>query len=151
MFKIHTKDGKTVSIDFENERQAAEWAKRLRDPAFQKTITGISIVKTCGGKFRCDRCRKATQLDCSHCGHPTKESSCSTGVQFSLSRPVGFDRCFYVIEKIDPNVNAKMRGGQKITCFVDDIRIVVMAHAGQPASRVSLTKIGKQRYNPFTD
>ena len=86
---------------------------------------------------------------CSNCGHPSKEVTCGTGVQYSLSRPNGYDQVFYLAEHIEPDASIKLRGGEKITCFAGDARVALMAHAGQPAVRITLLKTGKQRYNPI--
>ena len=151
MFKIHTSDGLTVRVDLDNEEQAQEWLKRLKDPNFQDTITGISVVQRCGGKFRCPTCGKAARLTCTTCGLPPQEIICGTGVQYSLSRPTGFGKANYLVERMEPNANGKIRGGEKVTCFVGDVRLTMMIHAAQPSTRISLLKIGEQRYNPYVD
>ena len=67
-------------------------------------------------------------------------------VQCSLIRPEGFTQVFYWPELLEPD--GAMKGGEKITCFADDVRITIMLHRAQPALRVSILKTGKQRFNP---
>jgi hypothetical protein len=43
MLKVHTTNGKTHKIDLRDEKTANEWARRLVDPAFQATISSMSI------------------------------------------------------------------------------------------------------------
>jgi len=58
---------------------------------------------------------------------------------------------YFHVEKIEQDVSKRNKGGEKITCFVDDIRATVLGHAAQPSVRISLLKTGKQRYNPMAE
>lgn len=149
MLKIHTSDGLTSRVDLADEAQAKEWLQRLRDPAFQQSITGATIVQKTAGRYKCPKCGKPGRFECSDCGRLEQEYN-GSAVQYSLARPEGFVQIFYWPEAILPNEESKVKGGEKVTCFVDDIRITVMVHRSQPSVRISLLKTGKQRYNPFT-
>ena len=127
MFKIHTKDGLTTRIDLSNPEQLRAWNEKIKEIEFQKTITGISIVQTCGGKLKCNHCAN----------HKTQ---CSTGIQYSVSKPDGFSKISFIPEHLTPNASSKSKGGAKITCIVDDIELVLMVHAKQPAARITLNK-----------
>lgn len=151
MFKIHTCDGLTVSVDLKDEAQATEWLQRLKDLSFQRKITGITIMRRCGGRFKCPTCGRATRLYCSTCGEPSRDIVCEKGVQHSLSKPNGYDEVYYQAEYMKPNPNIKLRGGERAVCYAGDNRMILMVHPRQPASRVTLLKTGKRRYNPFTD
>lgn len=150
MFKIHTNDGITSRIDLSDADQAREWLERLGKSSFQKTITGMSVLRKCNGVFRCSSCnKKFRHITCPACGRQENEAHCRTGVQYSLSKPIDFRDQFYYPERIEPNHEAHIRGGERIVCFVDGVRIVMMAHANQSAVRFSLAKVGKQMYNPY--
>lgn len=136
MFKIHTKDGKTTPVDLSTGRGRSEWEARFKDPKYQATITGVTVVKRCGGKTKCG-----------NCGDTRNTSKCNTGVQFSLSRPVDLPNVFYQLELVEPS--ERTHGGERIICHAGDVSIALMSHANQPASRVILAKTGKRRYNPF--
>lgn len=151
MLKLHTNDGLTTRIDLNDEMQAREWLNKLKDRNFQETITGISILQTCNGPFRCSSCRSKTKPVCSNCGQSTKNIRCNTGIQYSVSKPKGFRNCLYQIERLEPNPNEKLRGGERIICFADDVRISLMVHSSAPSTRVNLIKTGKQRFNPFLE
>lgn len=43
MLKVHTRDGRTVRVDLEDRKSSASWLQRLRDPAFQGEITGLTL------------------------------------------------------------------------------------------------------------
>jgi len=148
MIKLHTNDGQTNRIDLGDEQQAREWLKRLKDAAFQKTITGVSVLQKCGGHFRCPACSRSSKLICSHCGSSANQVECGTGVQFSLSRPIGMDGVFYLVENIEPDKKTKTKGGEKVTCFAGENRLTLMVHRCQSAAKISLSKTGKQRFNP---
>lgn len=149
MLKIHTKDGKTTRIDLTDTDQAREWLKKLKEQEFQKLITGISITQKCEGRFKCPSCNKSTKLICSKCKQPINEVLCGSGVQYSLSRPSGFNKVFYQAEYIQPNEENKIRGGEKIICFCDDTQISMMIHKSQKAARITLTKPGVRRFSPY--
>lgn len=69
------------------------------------------------------------------------------GVQYSLPRPEGFETVFLNAEAIKPN--GRIKGGERIVCHSGDVGVVLMAHTGQRAVRINVTRQGKQRYNPF--
>lgn len=151
MLKIHTRDGATTNLDLKDENQAKEWLRRIKQTAFQESVTGITILQKCSGKFRCPQCNRSRRLVCSYCGRREDRACCDKSIQYSLPRPDGFGQIFYHAEDILPEPMKHIRGGEKITCFVDDIRATLMVHREQPAARVSLLKTGKQRYNPLTE
>lgn len=149
MLKIHTSDGKTHRIDLSDEEQAHRWLPLLNQAKFQKEVTGVSVVQDCLGRIRCTNCKRAGHLICQSCGQALASNShTKTGVQYSLSRPDGFDSVFYEVEHIEAEPGSKVRGGERVTCFVGDFRATMMVHAGQPSVRVTLLKTGKRRYNP---
>ena len=149
MLKLHTKDGLTRRLDLSDEQDEKSLSDLISDPDFQKKITGVSVVQNCSGRFKCPVCKKNTELVCSVCGQTSQTVSCNTGIQYSLSKPIGFDNAFFNIEKVE--ANGKIKGGEKVTVFVGDLRITMMIHASQLAAKISLAKVGKRRYNPLTD
>ena len=151
MLKIHTSDGITTRLDLNDEMQAKEWLNKLKNLSFQEQITGISILQNCNGPYRCPVCKSKVKPSCPTCGQSTKNIRCNTGVQYSVSKPKGFHRCFYQVEHLDFDPSEGLRGGERIICFADDVRISLMVHASAPSTRVNLVKTGRQRYNPFMD
>lgn len=73
------------------------------------------------------------------------------GVQYSLPRPSGFSKTFFQVERIESDPSRKIKGGERIVCMADGVRIVMMVHRAQRAVRVSVIKTGKQRFNPKID
>jgi hypothetical protein len=73
------------------------------------------------------------------------------GVSYSLARPVGFDEVFCFAEWLEPNSGKKFKGGERVTCQAGENRIVLMAHEAQSAVRVSVSKVGRQCYNPIVN
>jgi hypothetical protein len=144
VFKINNVDGYTEKVDLKDEEQAKEWLKKLD----QEKVTGMAVVRKCNGKFKCPDCHK-TCLTCNNCNNSSRNSVCNTKGLFSISKPRGFEKIFFLPEYVRPEIEKGNKGGQRITVFADDIRIVLMVHAGQPASRITFSKIGKQRYNPY--
>lgn len=67
------------------------------------------------------------------------------GVQYSLPRPHGFRQSMLSAESFETG-----KGGQRVFCFADDIRICVSVHNGQRAARIQLTKPGRRKYVPGT-
>ncbi len=152
MLKIHTNDGKTHRVDLADEHQAREWLARLKRRDFQESITGISVIQDCQGRLRCPNCKRAGHLFCRGCDTAVpSESYTRTGVQYSLSRPDGYGPAFYTAEHIEAAPDSKVRGGERINCFIGDSRVTMMVHKGQPSVRITLLKTGKQRYNPFSE
>ena len=118
MLKVHTTAGLTSRVDLENEDEARQWIEKLRDPAFQQGISGLTIYQK--------------------------------GVQYSLPKPQGFGQIFLCAEFVEPDPDKKLKGGEKLVCVADDVRIVLMVHKAQKAVRVAVIKTGKQRFNPVT-
>lgn len=70
------------------------------------------------------------------------------GVAYSMPKPVGFDAGVLLAEWLPPVPESKNKGGQRIVCLAGDVRATVMVHREQRAVRMSMFKIGKQRFNP---
>ena len=75
----------------------------------------------------------------------------NNGVQYSISRPQGFERVWYFAEFLESDAVRKFKGGERVSLQIDGIRLMAMAHNEQRALRVSLSKTGKQCYNPSLD
>jgi hypothetical protein len=131
VLKIHTADGQTHSIDLQDSKQAQVWLARLARDEFQATLQGISLVE-----------RHCVRVRCTACG---ESSGREIGVQYSVARPDDARRVFMHAEWVEPD--GKIKGGERITVFADDHRLTLMAHAGQPAARVTFAKVGKQTFN----
>ncbi len=116
MLHVHTSDGLTIAIDFDDVDQTREWIEKMKNPAFVERITGISIS---------DR-----------------------GVMYSFTKPLGFRKIGFEIEKVEADQERKIKGGERLVCYADDVRITLMVHAAQRAVRVSMIKIGKRRFDP---
>jgi len=71
------------------------------------------------------------------------------GVSYSLVRPTGFSDVFFLAEDVAADPESKIKGGERITCFVDNLRLGLMVHQAQRSVRVSVAKVGRQRYNPY--
>ena len=119
MLKVHLKDGQTLCFDLENAHQAADWLTKARSPAFQAQITGLTI---------------------SH-----------RGVQYSLPRPLGYGDAdvFLHGEYLVPVPEKHVKGGTQIICQAGETRVKLMVHQEQRAARVTVARVGKQRYNPL--
>lgn len=70
------------------------------------------------------------------------------GVLYSLPVPQGFNRISFYAECVRPDPTHKIKGGERIVCFADDIRIGMMIHREQKAVRVTLNKPGIRRFDP---
>lgn len=70
------------------------------------------------------------------------------GVLYSFPRPQGFRRMSFLAERVAPDPQRKIKGGERIWCFSDDVRVGVMVHRAQRAVRVTLTKTGHRRFDP---
>ena len=116
MLRVHTTDGITTRFDLEDKEQAAVWFEKLKDPAFQETITGLTVS--------------------------------SRGVLYSFSKPQGFRNIFFQAENVEVDLERKIKGGERILCYADDVRLSLMVHRSQRAVRVTLAKTGKRRFNP---
>jgi len=147
VFKIHTKDGQTVIVDPKDDRGAKELLKRFNSQFYQETVTGITLLKECGGQTRCPTCKRST-LVCSNCGRSLNDHRCSTGVQYSISRPKDCRRISFLPTVVEPDPRTKNKGGERVTVFVDGFKVDLMAHSNQPALRVTVAKTGDLRFNP---
>jgi len=116
MLKVHTTTGETFKIDLKDEQAARQWARRLLDPAFQATITAMSISQK--------------------------------GVQHTLARPRDFrlEDIFFGAEAISPN--GKWQGGEELTGFFGDVKVGILVHNSQRASRITVTQPGKRVHIP---
>lgn len=132
MLKIHTSDGQTIQVDLTDEVQAREWLPRLARADFQSTIKGVSLVERHHVRGKCTACGAMSGRD--------------MGVQYSVSRPDDFRSIFFHVEAVESN--GRVKGGERVTVFVDDVRLVMMAHASQPAARVTIAHTGKMKFNP---
>jgi hypothetical protein len=153
MLKIHTADGKTHRLDIQDREQAKALLGMMKQRDFQATITGVSIVGEAGSRIRCPSCDRAGRLVCQGCGAPVaNEARTTTGVQYSLSKPDGYQGpVYYTVEEVASDPAAHVRGGERVTCFAGDSRIQMMVHRGQPSVRITLVKTGRQRYNPLIE
>jgi len=149
VLKVHTRDGITARIDLTDEAQAKEWLQRLKDPDFQQSITGVTIAQRHTKKHRCPKCHKSAHIACAKCGRIDQSSNCTTGIQYSLTKPEGFERTFFHLEVVGSDPDAKIRGGEKIVCFAGEVAVTIMVHQAQPSMRATLSKPGRQRYNPY--
>lgn len=73
------------------------------------------------------------------------------GVQYSIPRPQGFEPISFLAESIEADPSRRIKGGERVSCMAGDIRATVMVHREQRAVRVSLLRLGKQRYIPGYD
>ena len=150
MFKINTADGLTSKVDLRDESQAREWLERLNDPAFQKTITNVTVMRNCNRRFRCPNCNRLSHLVCSNCAAAYNNIVCGAGFQYSMKRPENMEHIHYQIERIEPELESKMQG-ERIVCFAGQNRLTLMVHETTPGARITLLKIGDRRYNPYSE
>lgn len=132
MLRIHTADGKTLAVDLADERQAREWLPRLARADYQRSISGVTLVE-----------EHSARASCPECG-----ARCAglLGVQYSVTRPQDFRQIAVDAELVEQS--GRIRGGERLTVFADDVRMTIMAHAGQPSVRVLLSKFGRRKFNP---
>lgn len=45
MLKVHVRDGRTLEVDLDNGSQVHEWLAKFNDPAFQSSITGLTVIQ----------------------------------------------------------------------------------------------------------
>jgi hypothetical protein len=45
VLKVHVRDGRTLEVDLNDGSQVHEWLARFNDPAFQATITGLTVIQ----------------------------------------------------------------------------------------------------------
>ena len=62
------------------------------------------------------------------------------GVNYSLPRPKGFRDIALTAKPIEAG-----KGGQRIVCFADNVRIQLVVHEELIASRISIANIGKNQ------
>lgn len=134
MLRVHTADGRTVSIDLRDEEQAQEFLRDLKDSDYQEQIRALTLLQYADAK--CKRCDDTVRWK---------------GLQHTVSRPEGFGRVFFHVEDVQPDPENRIKGGEKIICFADEVRITTMAHRENPAVRFSLKKMGRHRYNPLAE
>jgi len=73
------------------------------------------------------------------------------GSSYSLSRPDSFRHLWLFAEHLEPDLNAKFKGGKRLVCQADETRITMMIHESSRAVRVSLSRTGTQCYNPVLE
>lgn len=132
MLRIHTKDGRTRSLDLSDADEAREWLRLSGDPNFQSSVSGLTVASG-----------HRSVSECPACGE------CSDGqltIQYSVSRPQDFRRIEVSAEDV-PRRDG-VNGGERIVVFADDVRLTLMAHGANPAARVVLSKVGHRRFDP---
>jgi hypothetical protein len=65
------------------------------------------------------------------------------GVQYSLPRPRSFQESTLSAESFKAG-----KGGQRVFCFSDDVRLSMTVHNSLRAVRVQLSKLGRRKFNP---
>lgn len=65
------------------------------------------------------------------------------GVQYSLPRPDGFDATVLTAEPVGAG-----KGGERIVCAMDDVRVKLMVHNGQRAARVAIARKWHRVFDP---
>lgn len=121
MISLHLKDGQTIPIDLDDG--ASEYLTKLSRSDFQEQLTAVTIQL----KFA------------------TKNGEVAT--QFSVVRPKGFEeQSWFQVEKVAEQ--GRVRGGERLDLFIGEIRVSLMAHGSQPAARISITKLGRRKFNP---
>jgi len=151
MIRINTSDGKTFRLDLGNEEQARELVGMMSNYDFQKSVTGITVMRRYTRRHRCPTqgCKRVATLVCPVCGEIEDNGRFSyTGNQYTLVRPHSFDRISFAIENSVSNGENGVNGGEKLVCSAGNVQLQIMAYAHQPSARVTLREIGEQRYNP---
>jgi len=134
MIRVHTSDGRTVTVDLRDETQARELFRSLANEGFQRTITAVTVA---GSHHLVTRC--------SECG---AKVSAKMANQFSVTAPKGEDRMHHFhVEDVEPN--GKVKGGERLVLFAGDVRLTAMSHVTQPSVRVSLTRLGRRVADPM--
>ncbi len=144
MLKIHTRDGLTRTVRLDDTTAARDCLRRLK----QQDVTGFTLAQPHRKALKCPNCRRALASCCTTCGHPLDRQPYEITTNHSLSRPEGFQRVCYHAEYVAPDPESRIRGGEIVTCFADDVCVAVLSHPGQPAARVTLKHLGKRQYNP---
>lgn len=69
------------------------------------------------------------------------------GVQYSIVKPRGFREAqWFSFEKV--REEGRIKSGERLDLFIGGMRISVMAHSSQPACRVTITRLGRRRFQP---
>lgn len=134
MLRVHTADGRTVSVDLRDEEQARLFLTQLRDQGYQEQIRAMTVLQYADA--RCKECEGAVRWK---------------GIQHTVARPEGFVQVYFHVEDVKPDLENRIKGGERVVCFADDVRLSTMAHRENPAVRFSLRKMGKHRYNPLAE
>lgn len=134
MLRIHTKDGRTTTLDLSDPDQAREWVRMHSDANVQSQISGLTLASTHSVRTKCEACGARDALP--------------FGIQYSITRPSDFRRVELVAE--DVPVSQGVRGGERAIVFADDVRLSLMAHAANPALRIVLSKTGHRKFDPGT-
>jgi len=70
------------------------------------------------------------------------------GITYSLPRPGDFRQVVLTAEPVVNN-GRRNKGGERLLCFADDVRLSVMVHREQIANvRIALSKPGRRRFDP---
>jgi hypothetical protein len=151
VIRINTSDGSTFKLDLKDEKQAKRLIELLGDYEFQKHITAITAMRQYSRRHRCPTrgCKRLTKMVCPVCGEVDDGGSFSyTGNQYTLVRPNTFERVSFSIEDSPTDVDKNVNGGEKLICNAGSTQLTIMVYSNQPSARVTLRKIGEQRYNP---
>jgi hypothetical protein len=132
VLKIHTADGKTTAVDLADETQARDFFARLGRAEFQRAISGVTLVE-----------EHSARAACPYCG---ARCAALLGIQYSVSRPQDFRHVETSAELID--AEGRVKGGERLIVYADDVKMTIMAHANQPSVRVVLAKVGRRKFNP---
>jgi hypothetical protein len=121
MISLHLNDGQTISFEIE---EGAEWLAQLDRPDFQEKLTAVTVKMT----------------------HSSRGGE--TGVQYSVTRPRGFDGAtlWFKVQRVE--AKGRIHGGERLDLFVGDVRVSLTAHQSQPAARISITRIGRLKFSP---
>ncbi len=69
------------------------------------------------------------------------------GVTYSLPKPRNFRQVAMTVEAV--REAGRNKGGERLLCFADEVRLAVMVHREQAATvRISLSKPGRRRFDP---
>lgn len=79
MLKVHTTDGMTTRVDLENEDETRQWIEKLRDPAYQGSISGLTIYQK-GVQYSLPRPQGFSQVFlCAECVEPDPDKKLKGG------------------------------------------------------------------------
>lgn len=69
------------------------------------------------------------------------------GVTYSFPMPRNFRQISMTVETVP--VAGRNKGGERLLCYADEVRLAVMVHREQQAAvRISLSKPGRRRFDP---